>query len=85
MKWIARLVGNKGFWLFVLNVFVIELVAMVAKAFTGDVSVFAGCGFVAGFVALIVEWCILWKEEDVPLWCVAGTMAGAVAVYVLGC
>ena len=80
-----KMQGDPAFVLGVINLLIVLIVAMVVKCFVNDVSIYSGGGFVAGFAAMIVEWCIYSKKsENAVFGALFGLLAGAVFAYFLG-
>ena len=85
MKWIKKLLDDDiAFVLAVVNMVLVLMAALVVKIFSHDVHVFAGCAFIAGFVATVFEWIFCRKSDTAPAGACIGMMLGVLFVYFLG-
>lgn len=86
MKWLKKLVDDDlTVVACLLCFFIAEVVALVTKIFNGDVSVFAGYGFVASAVAMVAIWISTYKKsETAGFGATIGVLLGTVFTYLLG-
>lgn len=85
MKWINELKEDVyGLVFALLNVLLVEIVALVIKCFNDDVSIYAGGAFVAGFIAIIIEIATTFrKSETAGHGAIIGVLSGTIFTYLL--
>lgn len=85
-NWIKNLVNDDvAIVLGIVNLLLVLVAACVAKGFVGDdVSSFAGCAFLVGFVAVVFEWIFCQKSDKAPAGAIIGVLLATVFAYVLG-
>lgn len=84
-NWIKNLFDDDvAIVLGIVNLLLVLITACIVKAFSGDVSTFAGCAFLVGFVAVVFEWIFCAKTEKAPAGATIGVLIATVFAYILG-